>query len=55
MGEHKGAITLMLVVLLILGLLVAFTTGIINPLLHTVGDKFNELVDTAFNSNTKWQ
>lgn len=54
MAEHKGAITLMIIVLLLLGLFVAFTTGVVQPMLHTIGDKFNGLVSTAFDSNTKW-
>ncbi|TDV99667.1 hypothetical protein [Pseudobacillus badius] len=48
MGEHKGAITLSLVVIVLFGVFIAFATGVIDPLMDKIGVAFSKLVDNVF-------
>lgn len=47
MGEHKGAITLLIVVLILFGIMVAFTP-IFNNIMDTIGINFTKQVDSVF-------
>lgn len=48
MDSHKGAITLILVVLIIFGIFVAFATGVFNPIMDTIGEGFSNMVNNVF-------
>ena len=56
MDSHKGAITLILVVLIIFGIFVAFATGVFNPIMDTIGDGFSNMVNNVFDgSGMDWK
>ncbi|MFL0365721.1 hypothetical protein ACH0BF_22185 [Pseudobacillus sp. 179-B 2D1 NHS] len=48
MGEHKGAITIIIAVLVVFGLFVAFSTDVLDPLLDKIGVAFTKMVDNVF-------
>ncbi|MEG0258575.1 MAG: hypothetical protein RR533_08015 [Carnobacterium sp.] len=48
MAEHKGAITLIIVALIIFGIFVAFATGVLDPIMTKIGDGFTKMVDGVF-------
>lgn len=48
MSEHKGALTLVVAVVVLFGLFVAFGQNIVGPLLDTIGDKFTTMVNSVF-------
>lgn len=48
MGEHKGVITLIIIVLILFGIFVAFATGVIDPMMDKVGNNFERMVDDVF-------
>lgn len=47
MDSHKGAITLILAVLILFGIFVAFT-GVFDGVMESIGSKFNSLVEGVF-------
>ena len=51
MDSHKGAITLILVVLIIFGIFVAFATGVFNPIMDKIGNGFSSMVDNVFSGS----
>ena len=51
LDSHKGAITLILVVLIIFGIFVAFATGVFDPMLTQIGDGFSNMVDSVFDGS----
>ncbi len=50
MGEHKGAITLLIAVLLLFGLWIAFGQNTIGPLLDDIGSNFKTMVNSVLPS-----
>ncbi|MFD1705226.1 hypothetical protein ACFSCZ_00490 [Siminovitchia sediminis] len=55
MDSHKGAITLILVVLIIFGIFVAFATGVFDPIMTKISNGFNNMVDSVFSgSGMNW-
>lgn len=48
MGEHKGTITIILAVLIVFGIFVSFATGVIDPLMDSIGDGFSNMVSSVF-------
>jgi len=47
MDSHKGAITLILAVLVLFGIFIVFT-GVFDGVLETIGSKFSTLVNDVF-------
>ncbi|MFZ7947180.1 hypothetical protein [Neobacillus sp. 19] len=48
MAEHKGAITLLIAVLLLFSLWIFFGENYISPILTSIGDGFTTMVDNVF-------
>jgi len=48
LSEHKGAILLLIVCVVIFGILVAFATGVIQPLIAKIGANLNTMVTNVF-------
>lgn len=50
-SEHKGAITLIIVALIIFGVFVAFATGVFDPMMTKIGEGFTQMVDNVFDGS----
>ncbi|EJR25712.1 MULTISPECIES: hypothetical protein [Bacillus cereus group] len=48
MGEHKGAILLCIIALVVFGLWYAFTSGAVKPLLDQIGTGMSNMVTNVF-------
>lgn len=47
-SEHKGALSLIIAVLAIFSIYIVFTTGVVQPLVDDIGDKFKDMVSSIF-------
>ncbi|UDK94834.1 hypothetical protein EYB33_00915 (plasmid) [Lysinibacillus sphaericus] len=48
MNNYKAEITLVIIVLVLFGSMVAFSTGIIDPLMAKIGAGWTKMVDNVF-------
>ena len=48
MSEHKGALLLVVVAIVLFGIFVAFATGIVQPLVDKIGANLNTMVTNVF-------
>ena len=48
MSEHKGALSLIIAVLAIFSIYIIFATGVVAPLVESIGDKFTAMVNSIF-------
>ncbi|MED4882762.1 hypothetical protein [Bacillus smithii] len=48
MSEHKGAILLVVVAIVLFGIFVAFSTGVVQPLVSKIGANLNTMVTNVF-------